>query len=73
MGGGQLYREALPLADECIVTCIELDVPDADTYAPDLTSAPGMKLQDPGVLLSSASGVEYRFQRWVRTESRKTS
>lgn len=67
MGGGQLYREALPLADELVVTRIELDVPDADTFAPEFRADPDWCLQDPGAVLTAASGVEYRFERWGRS------
>jgi Dihydrofolate reductase len=35
IGGGQLYQEALPLADRLYLTQIELTVDDADTWFPD--------------------------------------
>ena len=35
IGGGQLYREALPLAQRLYLTHIELPVSDADTWFPD--------------------------------------
>lgn len=35
IGGGQLYKEALPLADRLYLTQIELTVDDADTWFPD--------------------------------------
>ena len=34
MGGGQLYREALPLADRLYVTHVHTTVDDADTFFP---------------------------------------
>ena len=34
MGGGQLYREALSLADRLFVTHVNTTVPDADTFFP---------------------------------------
>lgn len=64
MGGGQLYREAMPLAHELVVTRIELDVPDADTYAPEIGS--DWRLADPGTPLVSSAGLAYRFERWER-------
>ena len=36
IGGAQTYAQALPLADEIHATEIELDVPDADAFAPTL-------------------------------------
>ena len=64
MGGGQLYRAAMPLADELVVTRIELDVPDADTFAPEI--GPEWELADPGAPAVSAQGLGYRFERWRR-------
>lgn len=64
MGGGQLYREAMPLADELVVTRIALDVPDADTFAPEI--GPEWALVDPGEPRVSTTGLGYRFERWRR-------
>lgn len=38
IGGGQLYKEALPLADRLYLTHIELSVEDADTWFPDYSA-----------------------------------
>lgn len=64
MGGGQLYRAAMPLADTLLVTRIELDVPDADTFAPEI--GPEWRLADEGEPLVAASGLGYRFERYER-------
>lgn len=67
MGGGELYRTAMPLASELVVTRIDLEVPDADTFAPEI--GPEWRLADPGAPLVAASGLGYRFERWVRVEA----
>ncbi|GAA1787892.1 dihydrofolate reductase [Leucobacter iarius] len=64
MGGGQLYRAAMPLATELVVTRIELDVPDADTFAPEI--GPEWRLVDPGAPATSKTGLGYRFERYLR-------
>jgi len=64
IGGGQLYREAMPTATELIVTRIELDVPDADTFAPEI--GPEWRLVDPGELLVAANGLGYRIEYYRR-------
>lgn len=64
MGGGQLYRSAMPLADELLVTRIDLEVTDADTFAPEI--GPEWTLIDPGTQLEAANGTPYRFERYVR-------
>ena len=64
MGGGQLYRAGMPLAAELVVTRIHVAIPDADTFAPEI--GPEWRLADPGTPQVSASGVTYRFERWLR-------
>lgn len=64
IGGGELYRAAMPLASELVVTRIELDVDDADTFAPEI--GPEWRLADPGTPATSKTGLGYRFERWVR-------
>lgn len=64
MGGGELYRAAMPLADELVVTRIELDVPDADTFAPGI--GPDWQLVNGGEPLLSKTGLSFRFERWAR-------
>lgn len=64
MGGGELYRSAMPVATELVVTRIDTQVPDADTFAPLI--GPEWRLADPGSSETAASGLGYRFERWVR-------
>ncbi len=35
MGGARVYAELLPLADRLLITEVDLDVPDADTFFPE--------------------------------------
>ncbi|MBQ0961214.1 dihydrofolate reductase [Ideonella sp. 4Y11] len=39
IGGAELYVQALPLADELLLTELALDVPDADAFFPDWPAA----------------------------------
>lgn len=64
IGGGQLYRAAMPVADELVVTRIGIEVPDADTSAPAI--GPEWRLADPGEPLVSKAGLAYRFERYLR-------
>lgn len=64
MGGGELYRSALPLATELVVTKIGLDVEDADTFAPVIGD--DWELVETGDMLTAASGLSYRFERFRR-------
>lgn len=65
MGGGQIYRAAMPHATELWVTRIELDVPDADTFAPDIDTSWVLNWQsETGV---SENGTSFVFEQWVRS------
>lgn len=64
MGGGELYRAAMPRATELLVTRIDLDVADADTFAPEI--GPEWELRDGGEPLVAANGIGYRFERYSR-------
>ncbi|WP_418276015.1 dihydrofolate reductase [Isoptericola jiangsuensis] len=70
MGGGQVYRAALPLADRCVVTEVDLEV-DGDVFAPALDPAEWRETAGPvggdaGWLPSSGTA---RFR--VRTYARR--
>lgn len=39
IGGESLYREFLPVADRLIISYIDLDVPDADAFFPEIDSS----------------------------------
>ena len=57
IGGGEIYRQALPLADRLEITEVDLEV-DGDTVAPALDDE---WTAEPGPWLSSADGLRYRF------------
>ena len=46
IGGGEIYRQALPLADKLYVTYVYTAIPDADTFFPDLDMNDWNKLSD---------------------------
>ena len=54
----------MPHAAEIVVTRISLDVPDADTFAPEI--GPEWCLDDAGEPLVSQTGLNYRFERYLR-------
>ncbi len=66
IGGAQLYGLALPLAERCEVTEIDIDLPrdDDDAMAPVLD---GSWVGTDGDWLMSRSGLRYRFSSYVRT------
>ncbi|MGB5149286.1 MAG: dihydrofolate reductase [Mycobacterium sp.] len=66
IGGAQLYGVALPLAERCEVTEIDIDLPraDDDAMAPVLD---GSWVGTDGDWLTSCAGLRYRFSSYVRT------
>ena len=66
IGGAQLYAQALPFADRCDVTEVEVDLTrgPGDAMAPELGEEwTGV----PGEWLTGASGLRYRFTTYVRS------
>ena len=59
IGGGELYRAALPFADRIVVTEIRESF-DGDTHAPDVGRPP----DSVGGWLESSTGLYYRFLTW---------
>ncbi|WP_394939616.1 dihydrofolate reductase [Psychromicrobium sp. YIM B11713] len=66
VGGGQVYAQALPLADLAVITIIDLAV-EGDTYAPELGPEWVLGRTEPLEGWStSRSGADYRFTWWTR-------
>lgn len=66
IGGEQIYNLALPRADRCEVTEIDIDLPrdDGDAVAPVLDE---MWVGTPGEWQTSSAGVRYRFHSYHRS------
>jgi dihydrofolate reductase len=66
IGGGQIYALALPLADRCEVTEVDVTLPpeDDDAVAPVLDEA---WVGTEGEWLTSDAGIRYRFSTYRRT------
>lgn len=63
IGGGKIYAETLPMVTRLYLTRIEADIPDADTFFPTLDPA-HWKLTSSSPLMTSASGIAYRFETY---------
>ena len=61
-GGGEIYRAAMPFATELRVTEIDLTV-DGDAFAPEIGPEWHAAAAD---WQTSASGLRYRFRRYLR-------
>jgi dihydrofolate reductase len=66
IGGAELFRLALPLADRVEVTRLDVAV-DGDTFAPELGDGWHLTATDPGIdWHTSRSGSRYRFETLTR-------
>ncbi|WP_459548078.1 dihydrofolate reductase [Nocardia sp. X0981] len=63
IGGGEIYRHALPYATELLITEVDTEVA-GDAYAPEL--GPEWQSTDPRTWLESSSGLRYRIRRFTR-------
>jgi dihydrofolate reductase len=65
IGGEQIYTLALPRADRCEITEIDIDIPrdDGDAVAPVLDEA---WVGTPGEWQTSDAGLRYRFHAYRR-------
>lgn len=72
IGGAQLYERAIEDADILCVTDIDIDVDDADAFAPEIPTDFEIVacLPDRGWLYSNVDSVPYRFTLYARGEAR---
>lgn len=61
IGGGEIYRQALPIADKVELTLIDTEMPDADTRFPELESAVWKIPEAHFENIDPRSGVRYSF------------
>lgn len=60
IGGGEIYRQALPVSDRLYLTEIDADVTDADTFFPDIDPQQWLRGEEE-CRHDDKSGVDYRF------------
>lgn len=62
IGGGQIFEQALPLADKLYVTILEKEYHDADSFFPEYPNFKKIVLQEE----SEYEGIKYRFLELVK-------
>lgn len=61
IGGGQIYEQALPLADNLYITRIYAKAPDADTFFPEYAN--DWQIIESGPMeIDPSTGIRYQFQ-----------
>lgn len=66
IGGGQIYRNALPFADRLYITEIETVIEDADTFFPDFDRSIWKVSSQSPVLHDEKSGYDLKFTVYSR-------
>ena len=69
IGGGEIYRLAMPIAETLYITDIDADVAGADTFFPPIDNAAWEDVSHSETFTDPRSGVEYRFIQYNRTSA----
>ncbi|MCA8884467.1 MAG: dihydrofolate reductase [Rhodobacteraceae bacterium] len=63
IGGARVYADLLPRADRLLITEVDLDVPDADTFFPPLVPSDWIELGRSGLRAASPACVAVEYLR----------
>lgn len=66
IGGGEIYRQALPLADRMEITAVDADTADADTFFPGISSSEWYKVTESDTLTDEKTGLNFTFICYCR-------
>lgn len=61
IGGGEIYRQALPLCTKLYLTEIDIEITDADTFFPEIKSDEWTVITQSDTKQDPRSGVNFRF------------
>ena len=66
IGGGQIYAQAMPLATKLLLTEVDADVEDADTFFPPIDKSQWREIEKSAAATDPRSGNAYRFVTYLR-------
>lgn len=66
IGGGQIYSQAMTLADRLLITEIDAESPDADTFFPEISPDEWVITEESEPMTDPASGVSFRYVTYQR-------
>ena len=64
IGGGQIYREAMPLAGRLLITRVLLSPEGADTFFPSIDSRHWSLVSKSDIMKDEDSGIRFRFEEY---------
>ena len=66
IGGGQIYAQALPMADSLIVTHVHTVIEDADTFFPEIDPVIWQVAERSELFTDEESGYTFEFVKYVK-------
>lgn len=66
IGGGQIYSQAMPVADRLLITEIDAESPDADTFFPEISPEEWEITEVSEPMTDPSSGVSFRYVTYQR-------
>lgn len=66
IGGGQIYSQALEMADRLIVTHVHTNIEDADTFFPSIDSSVWTVAQSSELFSDEETGYTFEFVEYIR-------
>ena len=66
IGGGEIYRQAMPLATNLYITEVDADVPDADTFFPEVDLSQWRIVSESESQIDPRSNASFRFLSYER-------
>lgn len=66
IGGGEIYRQVMPMATRLYITEVDADVEDADTFFPEIDPQRWSLIEESDYLSDPRSGAQFRFLTFDR-------
>lgn len=66
IGGGEIYAQAMPMADALQLTLVDADCPEADTFFPIVSPEEWTLTEESEPMRDPKTGLEYRFVCYCR-------
>jgi dihydrofolate reductase len=70
IGGGQIYRDVMNIADRLYITHVHTTIDDADTFFPLINPLEWRQIQSSDLLTDEKSGLEFQFVTYERINNK---
>ncbi|MFR9165226.1 MAG: dihydrofolate reductase [Dysgonomonas sp.] len=66
IGGGEIYKQAMPIADKLYVTKVDYSAENADTFFPEISASDWQKISEEKHLADERNKYNYKFTTYIR-------